>query len=456
MIKLKPFLIFTIFVLFIGLFFIGSREVLAQEADTGTSEEAVGEAVEPQQESEEIVVEEDITAEDLGVSEPRILPDNPFYFLKNFWRGVRATFTFNPVKKAELRLRFANERLIEAKKIAEKTGKEEFFEKAIEGYQQEMERIRQRVEQLKSTAEENPRIDKFLDKFTEKSFKQQILIERLEKRLAQKAQGKALERLKEIKEEHLERFGKIIMHLEKNQERVQERIEKNLEKMKEGKFKHFKNLEVLIELEKKVPEEAKEAIRGAQENALKRLHGDLNNMSPEDQENFKEFLERVSGDETTRLEVLEKLREGKLAPVLKQQINEHRSKIQQRIKTMKQNLLELCPEKGESATIEELQKCVREKTRERVEEQKKEGLRENLKEKENKEESAREEDDKSSAEEPKKMFCPTFWEPVCGKDGKTYSNACFAKIAGVEIDYKGKCREENKPGSVAPRFKGSR
>lgn len=453
MIKLKPFLIFTIFVLLMGLFFVGSREILAQEAETGTNEEAVGEAVEPQQESEEIIVEEDITAEDLGVSEPRILPDNPFYFFKNFWRGVRATLTFNPVKKAELRLRFANERLIEAKKIAEKTGKEEVFEKAIDGYQQEMERIRQRVEQLKSTAEENPRIDKFLDKFTEKSFKQQILIERLEKRLAQKAQGKALERLKEIKEKHLERFGKIITRLEKNQERIQERIEKNLEKMKEGKFKHFKNLEVLIELEKKVPEEAKEAIRRAQENTLRRLHGNLNNMSPEDQENFKEFLEKVSGDETTRLEVLERLKKESLPPVLKKEINEYRERTQERVENIKQNLLELCPEKGRSATLEELQKCVREKQRQRIEEQKEEETREQQEgiEKEQEEEQEEEEEKPETIRKPQGMFCPTVWEPVCGKNGRTYSNACFAKMAGVEIASKGECKKESFQQRVGPR-----
>ena len=40
-------------------------------------------------------------------------------------------------------------------------------------------------------------------------------------------------------------------------------------------------------------------------------------------------------------------------------------------------------------------------------------------------------------EEP--TVCSMIWNPVCGKDGRTYSNKCFVEIAKVEVDYSGKC-----------------
>ena len=48
--------------------------------------------------------------------------------------------------------------------------------------------------------------------------------------------------------------------------------------------------------------------------------------------------------------------------------------------------------------------------------------------------------------DPKKInpdgACIEVYEPVCGCDGKTYSNSCFAAIAGVTSYQPGECPEK--------------
>ena len=101
--KIKLSLLLTIICL--GL--TTSMVAFAQEDSTiGTYE---GEII------QEVLIDESVSAEGLGVKEPTLLPDSPFYFLKNWGRGIRSFFTIGKVKKAELESRYANERLIEIK-----------------------------------------------------------------------------------------------------------------------------------------------------------------------------------------------------------------------------------------------------------------------------------------------------------------------------------------------------
>ena len=53
--------------------------------------------------------------------------------------------------------------------------------------------------------------------------------------------------------------------------------------------------------------------------------------------------------------------------------------------------------------------------------------------------------DGSGVCEPRPDACPRLWEPVCGCDGRTYSNKCFAAAAGVNVKSEGECEPEPTP-----------
>jgi len=392
-----------------SLVFIFSGAILAQEI-TETAEQAID-------------LDENIEPEDLGIGEPRILPDNPFYFLKNWGRGIREFFAFNPIVKIQLKEKFANEKLIELKRMIEGKKSAEVIKRAAERYQEEVEKTKQVSERIREKAQENPELEKFLDKFV----KHQILHQRLLQKLENQVPPEAFEKIKEARERHLERFGEVMTKLEDRKEKLQERLENEMGKIEGSKYKNFKNLEILLELKEKVPQGAKDAIQEAQENALKRLKGDLEQMSPQDQERFKEYLEKIGGVKETQLEILENLRlELKEKPEIIEGILMIRERLLEKVRERTQEMN--CPEiekpvlgfcgEGRILTKKDERGCII--SFECVVPAEVEIL----------------------PQPEKPDACITLWDPVCGKDGKTYSNSCFARLAGVEVTYQGKCQEK--------------
>ncbi|MFA5169643.1 MAG: DUF333 domain-containing protein [Candidatus Paceibacterota bacterium] len=115
------------------------------------------------------------TADDLNVASPTVLPTSPFYFLKELGRNVQMLLTFAPIDKAELKLKFANEKLAEAEKVSE-TGDTSQTNNALDNYQKGVEEVNQYVKVL---TKDNPNSEKLLENIVENNVNHQQILDKI-------------------------------------------------------------------------------------------------------------------------------------------------------------------------------------------------------------------------------------------------------------------------------------
>jgi hypothetical protein len=146
---------------------------------------------------------EEITIGD--VSDPGILPDSGFYFMKSWGRNLQMTFAGSDIKRARLMLKFTNEDALALQEMYEK-GKYDVGAKHAEKYALQLQKTVQAMEQVRTRQGENAS-EYLVDKLEQNYLRQQeVLLSVLEK-----APGADQEGLLNAIENSNKHVGAIIM-----------------------------------------------------------------------------------------------------------------------------------------------------------------------------------------------------------------------------------------------------
>jgi hypothetical protein len=218
---------------------------------------------------------ESVTTSDLGVSNPGLLPTNPFYFFKEFTRNVQRVFTFNPVAKAQLEVKIANEKVAEAKKIQETVPNDNnAIIKGVKNYQAAQERVNVSLEALKATASTTPGFEILMnsvatDVVSHQKVLDEIGIKASDSTDVKNAVDSAKLKIDEsaataIKEDPADFAGKL---------------QNALIDSKGSELKHLRSVEIITNIEARAPDAAKPALLRVQENLTNKLNESIQQVT---------------------------------------------------------------------------------------------------------------------------------------------------------------------------------
>ena len=426
-----------------------------------------------------------ITAEDLNVSEPTVLPTNPFYFLKEFGREIQMLITLDPTKKAEIKLKIASEKLLEADKLS---GNKENLENALSNYTNSLKSLQEYASTLKQDSESS---NIFLKKITIQTFNQQKLLDQIADKQAESSQ-----KIFESKEKALNSLTNTSLGLGSSQ-KVRDAIEEAINSAKTGTNNV---LEVLKRVESIVPEQAKKAIIEVENKIIEKrladtnlteeerdeldeylselktksgykdliseeyiqklvaenqdILDDLGNISEEDKAKLLEYGKSVlSGEDIDYNDILNGLFSLGISSEAKKIVDEIQSQIANRYSdggitclevvnpvcgTDNKNYNNICEAKKVGISVAyrgECGTCIGEGKIVAIGKACCPGYTATLKDGQNICQKT------TQANDTDNIVCPTLWDPICGENEKTYSNECYIKAAGINIKYKGECQK---------------
>lgn len=176
-----------------------------------------------------------------GIYTPRLLPDNPFYFLKSWKEKVELFVARTSEAKAEKHVEIATRRIAEAKQMVKKN-KSEFVSELMEKHQQHLGKAMEKVEEAKEKGRD---VEAVLERVTEAtSTHLQVLAEVYEKvpeqakeaieqamEVSSRGQERALEAISGEKRQELRQ--QVEERVEKKKTKIKEILEKRLERIKE-------------------------------------------------------------------------------------------------------------------------------------------------------------------------------------------------------------------------------
>ncbi len=269
--------------------------------------QAAKDKIKLKEESQQVKLDLNVKAKDLGVSEPSILPDNPLYGILDILREIPVLLATSPVDKAEKALQVDNERTLEVAALIEKNQSQETIDKALgvlAKIDKDFDQLKAHVGDLKK--EDPSKVDKLVDKIINNGVARQTVLSSIE----DKVYGDSYVKVEAIRQGVLKNGVDVLLDLtNQNAKELTNKLEKTVRENSGSSLKDIKAADLLTEIARTQPEEVKKVLGVSEENLAQNLETKLLKMPKKERtQAVLEYAKSAPGNPVRQFETYDTLK----------------------------------------------------------------------------------------------------------------------------------------------------
>ncbi len=248
-----------------------------------------------------------VTAKDLGVSEPLILPGNFLYPVIEVLREIPVLLTSNPIDKAEKQLLIDNERTLEAAKLLEGSQSQETVDKVLatlDKINKDFDLLKAHVDDLKK--EDPAKVDELVNQIIKNGVARQTVLSSIEN----KVYGDDYVKVETDRQNVLKNGIDVLLDLtNQDAQKLTDKLEAVVQNSQGSELKDIKAVELLTEISRTQPEPIQQVLDKAQESLAQNLETKLLAMPKEKRiQAVLDYAESAPGNPIRQFEAADTLK----------------------------------------------------------------------------------------------------------------------------------------------------
>lgn len=249
-----------------------------------------------------------VSAKDLGVSDPLILPGNPLYALKEILRDVILVITLDPIARAEKLIEQDNVKTIEAAKLLQQSQDTKTIDLALDtlkDVQEDFAKLAEHANELKQL--EPAKVDQLVDQIIENGVARQTVLASIE----DKVYGDTYVEVEQIRSDILKDGVETLLELTNNNvESLTDKLEQAVEQVSGSDLSEIRAIELLTEIKKDQPKELQPILENSIDQLTQKLEEELLQLPEQERvEKVLDYIEASPGNPVIQFQAADELKD---------------------------------------------------------------------------------------------------------------------------------------------------